>query len=310
LVVERHDLTPPVDVEALLAAQVQLRRVDWPHEDVDAILTGLGQGRSPVTVFVRATDNLLRERFTMAHEFAHLMLPWHLPAPTCHVDEAVLDLQSASTEQQADIFASCLLVPDRWLEQLWRAHPGDMTRTLQELNGAEVTTAAALQAMRRLLLPGWVFVAYGGDSLVVSRGTQLDVSRTPSAAHLEAHAQEVGEAMLNGHLVRWYRLSASASLPVKGFDDVRSDHEILMTAISEVEPDERRRLSMAASANGKVGGTLREAAGRPAAETYEAMLHRLSDWEYSGLLDSPDFQLWLAQRSRAIELGDTKRRRR
>jgi len=58
LLVERFDLTPPVDVQALLEQQAEFQRVDWPHEDVDAIVMGFANADKP-TVFVRATDNLL-----------------------------------------------------------------------------------------------------------------------------------------------------------------------------------------------------------------------------------------------------------
>ena len=98
-------------------------------------------------------------------------------------------------------------------------------------------------------------------------------------------------------------------IPSREPTETRTDHQILMDAIAMVEPDGARRAAIAHSANGKVGGGLRDAAGRPAEETYQAMRHRCEQWEHSKLLQQPDFLHWLAQRSRAIERGETKRRR-
>ena len=282
--------------------------MDWPYDEVDAIVTGFANASGKPAVYIRATENLLRERFTMAHELGHLVLPWHLPAANCSVDEAEFELQDPTTEQQADLFASTLLVPDRWLASLMNAHADDMSQIIRELNGTEVSTAAALQALRRYLLPGWVFEAYGGRSVVATNGTQLPED-APRRQVLESTAHATGDALLNGQTVRWFKFSQSATLPVKSFDDVRTDHEILVDAIVKHEGlrDEVSRIT--ASANGKVGGTLREAASRPASETYEAMLHKLADWDYASLIESSDFRLWLAQKARAIESGQTKSRR-
>lgn len=307
LLVERLDLAPPIDVQGLLEVEADFQRVDWPYGAVDAVVTGFINGRPKV--FLRATDNLLRERFTIAHELGHLMLPWHLPAPNCSIDEAEFETHDPTSEQQADLFASSLLVPDRWLAGLMNAHGDDMTGLIRELNTAEVSTAAAMQALRRYLLPGWAFETYGGRAIVVTPGTNLPATNL-SRSNLAEGALSSGEASLNGGSVRWFKYTASLTLPVKSFDDERSDHEILMDAIKASGAPQEDWRRIAQSANGKVGGTLREAGGRPASVAYEAMLHKLGDWEHTMVLGNSMFRLWLAQKARAIEGGNTKRRRR
>lgn len=306
----RFGLSPPVDVESLLRSRVALNRVDWPIDGVDAVLTGLVGDPRGVAVYIRATDNLLRERFTMAHELGHLLLPWHLPNANCAVKEGALDLPVFSLEEEADVFASCLLVPDAWLlEQVHRCGD-DMSQLLRVLNAAEVSTAAAIQALRRYLLAGWVFVSYGERSIIATRGTRLpDVPADQVMAVLAAECYAKGEASLNGFPVYWYRMVEPLSLPQKDAADARTDHQILLDAIAMIEPESKRHNPIAQSANGKVGGSLREAAGRPAEETFQAVRHRCEQWEHAELLEQPDFLLWLAQRSRAVEAGTTKRRR-
>ena len=247
----------------------------------------------------------------MAHELGHLVLPWHLPQANCEVGEEEADLPVFSVEQEADVFASCLLMPDGWLLGLKQRHGDDMSQILRELNAAEVTTAAALQALRRYLLAGWIFLAYGERRIIATAGTAIPQGLVEGRAGdvLAESCHSSGEALLNGYPVRWFRMVAPAPLPTRSSTEVRADHQILMDAIAMVEPDDARRTSIAQSANGKVGGGLREAAGRPADETFQAMRHRCEQWAHSELLEEPDFLLWLAQRARAIELGETKKRR-
>jgi hypothetical protein len=121
-----------------------------------------------------------------------------------------------------------------------------------------------------------------------TRGTRLpNVQGDKLVGILASECLAQGEASLNGFTVYWYRVIEPLVLPQKNFDDSRSELQILMDAIAMVEPDLRRRNSMAQSANGKVGGALREAAGRPAIETFQAVRHRCEQWEHSKLLGEP-----------------------
>lgn len=301
-----------MDVESLIRERADLVRADWPIESVDAVMTRLGHDRP--AVYYRATDNLARERFTLGHELGHLLLPWHLPEQNCAVGTGALDLPKYSPEEEADIFASCLLIPDSWLLGLLERHHHDMTEVLRELNQAEVTTYAALLALRRVLLAGWVFVFYNGDQIVATPGTHVggvDVHQdSMSTAEIAVAAQESGSANLNGHPVRWFRLSQAHELPARNPNDLRTLHTVLQDAVALVESDEAVRVRLTQVCNGTVGGALRDAAGRPAVDAYQSLVHRFERSEVSRLLEEPDFHVWLAGKVRDIESGNTKRRRR
>lgn len=300
----RENLIPPVDVEGLLRARVaSVERADWPFHGVDAVAMRSGTQDQDVQVFIRATSNLMRERFTLAHELAHVLIPWHLLRPDCAIGDGRLDLKGTSIENEADVFASCVLVPDRWLDDLFPLHRGDMTLVLGHLSAAEVSTQAAVLALRRYLLAGWVFEIPRICWTVSTPGTAV--------SDFANRAQQTGSALLNGERVSWFDLRPkSGHIPSRAPGDTRSDHEILLTAIASLGLGEAVTRRIVQSANGKVGGALRDAAGRSRDDAFATMLYRFSDWTYAKLVSNEDFRLWLALRCSAIESGGTKRRRR
>jgi hypothetical protein len=188
-------------------------------------------------------------------------------------------------------------------------HAGDMSIVISRLNSAEVSTPAALFALRRYLLAGWVFRREQSGWTVVTPGTVLDRQQGFAPKRMRALATDSGQATLNGETISWYSfLPPESELPQRPAADTRTVHALLLSAASRASSDEApERIAM--SANGKIGGGLREAAGRSESLLFRTMLHRLADWEHADLLEVPDFRLWLAEKCRAVSAGSTKRRR-
>ncbi|SDK21547.1 protein of unknown function [Nocardioides sp. YR527] len=283
--------------------------MEWPFEDTDAIMLRLGSSDRP-KIYYRATTNAQRERFTLAHELGHLTLPWHLPRANCQVqsEAGLMDLRHYTSEDEADVFASCLLLPDRWLLELTRAHGDDMTGILQELEVANVSTLAALRGLRRTLLAGWAFVAYRGGFRLATPGTDVSLYAADAPTRLKKDSVAYGSAELNGYRVDWFQLAETLVPPSREDGDQRAVGDILNDALSAYAPQDVTHL--VSVCNGKVGGSLREWAGRPAVETYSSLVYRFQISEHEPMLAIPDFRLWLAEKARDVEQnGQAKRRR-
>ncbi len=170
LFVERLDLAPPVRIRALLRTRAELDEAVWPTEAVEAVMLRRGDGR-PQVFYRPLPDNRGRERFTLAHELGHIMLPWHVGNSACAPGVGVFDSTTATEEEQADTFASCVLAPDRWLLHLTETFRGDMSGFLRALEDARMSTTASLMAIRRVLLAGWVFQMNRQTTVFSSLGT-------------------------------------------------------------------------------------------------------------------------------------------
>jgi hypothetical protein len=299
--VEERSLTPPVNVKALLEEVADVEFAPWPHASVDAVISGLGQTDRP-RVFLRQAPESHRQRFSMAHELAHIVVPWHMGRYTCFTAEVgSLELAFYGQEDEADVFASSVLIPEAWLKQVVAEDPDNIEAILAELNSANVSTAAALTALRERLLAGWVFGAYGGSQAWWSPGTKYPVHDWQAIIqHARENATEHGSTLLNGHPVQWYRMHPPSDLPPEDADS-RSSTELLDTAVANVFVEEEVRLHVQKSANGKVGGALRAAGGQPAASSYSVLKYRFAESDLSDLLDEPDFLTWLARKARDVE---------
>lgn len=297
--VDLHSLTPPVNPRDLLelVENAEIYRETWPYE-VDAILVGFEGAPS---VYLRATENLLRERFTLAHELGHLVLPWHVPQESCNSGDGEPEdwIARRGGEQEADLFASCILAPDRWLRKVTSDYGTDMTGILQDLNALEMTTIAALRALRRSILPGWVFSAYGGNRIIMSPGTSIRTVSQDSLETLEslrAESLESGVASLNSYDVEWFRLHEHRE-PPSAESDPRRTTQILRDAVAWVSDDPGDQEHLFNVANGVIGAMWNKSHDKKPGQIFSALRYRAAEHpELSIMLDVPDFDLWLGRK--------------
>ncbi|MFF3892597.1 ImmA/IrrE family metallo-endopeptidase [Streptomyces sp. NPDC001812] len=309
--VETLDLTPPVDVAQLISERANVEYVDWSHS-CDAV-TSLSH--EPPRVFVRQGATPLRERFTLAHELGHIELAWHVGTVDCVTDSAreddeVVFPQKAAwaQEQEANEFASRLLVPDRWVSPLvsGRTHftHEEMRDILAHLAEANVSALAGVIALRRHLLPGHAF--FVGDRFAVSDGTPWPGYPPLTIKDISdylAGAYEVGEFEHQGRTVKWALMLPMVDVPqpVDGDShDTRKAHEVLTDCCSDVFGDDAP--ARVYSINGIVGAVTRNASlGWQEGSIITAVHARINERiDLRAILDHPEFMLYLRKRANGI----------
>ncbi len=288
-----------MDIAALLGELADLSSVDWPFSTVDAIMLRR-PGKRPDVYYKPVDDRGLRQRFTLAHELGHLRLAWHIGNKACSIPTNGPGLLRTRRpeEQEADVFASCILVPNRWLRDLSASYGDNMNDLLSELRSAQVSTKASILALRRMLPAGWVF-QINGQEPVHSRGTALPAfaGALTVRRNLDHEASSSGRLDLHGNTVRWWRLTGSYGLPDED-EDPRTTTELLRSAIRAHEPDHHNAVHLERVANGIVGGGTRDDAGKPAGELYASLLYRFRKLAVQEILTHPDFHMWLARKAR------------
>ncbi|MEU6228329.1 ImmA/IrrE family metallo-endopeptidase [Streptomyces sp. NPDC047042] len=311
ILVEKLNLTPPVDVRALLFERAQVEYHDWSHQ-CDAV-TALGV--EPPRVFVRSGLPELRERFTLAHEWAHIELAWHVGSIGCQVngvsieEEYSIDRVTGSQEREANEFASRVLAPDRWLSPLVKSvtsfERASMSALLDALSQAEMSASAGLIALSRHLLPGHALFVDG--AFAISQGTSWPGTPPLSDSAVDQYlhgAVSVEEFSHQGRRVLWALLIPQSVLPefVHTVEtDDRTPHKILTECCTRIFGADLAH-SKALSINGVVGGVTRDLQRSWNVEAIAAVVHdRIqSRSDLREVLRDPEFPIYLHRKATAI----------
>lgn len=121
-VIRHHQASPPVNVEAIAEEiGISVQRVDFRDPGTSGKLKRIRRGgaRSQYVISVNNKDSAVRQRFTIAHEFAHYMLHRDLFEKEIVDDAMYRSTQLRRTyEIQADRFAAEILMPERLVKRL------------------------------------------------------------------------------------------------------------------------------------------------------------------------------------------------
>lgn len=106
-VVYSMNLTPPVDIYSVC----NYYDIKVYYEDINVAEAYLivAFGKKSIIINTRRIQYIPRQRFTIAHEIGHFFIPWHKSQCVCDKIGNFDPLNSV--ENEADIFASELLIP-------------------------------------------------------------------------------------------------------------------------------------------------------------------------------------------------------
>lgn len=115
----KHSLTIPVNLNELVKKYAQVIYKTIPIEGIDGVCLNLKNPKKSTKVVVNNSSSSNRQRFTLAHELGHIIIPWHLGTIIDDIDNPgnknVSDKEYWNHEKEANKFASELLMPFDWL---------------------------------------------------------------------------------------------------------------------------------------------------------------------------------------------------
>lgn len=112
-IIESFNLTPPIDLDIILEC-FDIKVNYETLKTMEALLI-ISSGKKNIVLDKDRARNVKRDRFTIAHEIGHYLMPWHDTLQQW--DNTInFDLDD-KIEQEANDFASELLVPEEYLLQ-------------------------------------------------------------------------------------------------------------------------------------------------------------------------------------------------
>ncbi|MCL2087467.1 MAG: ImmA/IrrE family metallo-endopeptidase [Oscillospiraceae bacterium] len=159
-IVNKYNLYPPIEPQKIildLGCEIREEENNYGIEAYSILID------NPIVIINPANTFHARKRFTIAHELAHIYIPWHNGDTKCNTDapyhliggKRYLDTQ----ELEANIFASELLMPSEWVKQIINdIGTNDLRALIRELqNKAETSVMACFYALENSLPSGHLF---------------------------------------------------------------------------------------------------------------------------------------------------------
>lgn len=305
-------LRPPVDVKGLVEAYAGLTIVEIPIDGVDGISLDLKTPGKKPRVVLNARNPPTRQRFTLAHELGHLLIPWHTGSIIDHLD--VTQARAADNywefESEANTFAAELLMPSQWVSRLLTEAQNMAQLHARIARESEVSLLAAAIRLSQLLPKNFV-VAVERDGIVEfsyrTEGTLANALLWERAFPGEAYdyCERHDVAITESRRIHWWKLPDSY---VISESDKRPWRDILNSIVNELglSPPEQTRIKL--SVNGVVAYA-HSVAKR--SKTYSvdtvaaACLQRFSDREeFEDFVHHPDFRAFIQKRAAALVTSD------
>ncbi|PZR13797.1 MAG: hypothetical protein DI532_11505 [Azospirillum brasilense] len=304
-------LSPPIDIFKLSREYAHVE-VDYIPLDVDAVCFNLKISGVMPTIVVNRARNKKRQRFTVAHELGHVLIPWHRGVIVDDTtDEKEMPFEYREMEFEANRFASELLMPDDWVKKLADefSSPADVVDRISV--EADVSIQAAIIRSFGFLRPGIVFAQLDERNQVInsfrSEGTfanALHLRSTIDPKRIFPFAsgswvRKIGR----GGFYHWWEMPTSIDVSGIADDDWRVIlHEMLRDIGLESGEAKKAYASISATsaaANGIIRGD------KNVGSTYSAILQRFvskarTEEIYDLLMKHPKIRRYIANRARSL----------
>ncbi|MHA6769356.1 ImmA/IrrE family metallo-endopeptidase [Sphingobium ummariense] len=303
--VERLQITPPVDVKALCEKFADLVFKNFPI-DIDGLCLDLKvPGRRP-KVWVSKNIPPVRQRFTLAHEIGHIIIPWHRGTIIDDIDAPRTEDRGRyrKMEAEANRFAAELLMPSSWVIALSERsdHAAGLMHSIHEI--AQVSFPAAFLKTARLGRPGFVGAEVRNGTVIRSLRTPETHSKPPEPnTQIEDVKMPAAyePSVLNGtdSWYYWWKIRDSIADPGIELVDWR---QILEEILMEIPPEFRHKSRQ--SVNAIIGWAIgREPRGSQVDRIYkqgiEAAQNRESESQWvRNVILHPRFNDYILARAR------------
>lgn len=306
--IERHDLVVPFDLDELVSHYADIHYKHFPFSNIDGIVLNPKKIKSRTTdVLINCNISHSRQRFTLAHELGHIIIPWHTGSIIENID--IVDMNSYTEnyifEDEANQFAASLLIPEQFLEQF------DLTLGLAEVHkqvakSCDVSLLASALRIVDFFKGSYIFISEKNGIVEFAGKSKTTFAPIPiwgNAFNLNAYNGTSiihNQCKLSSRTIHWWEFPSE--LPVDTQNrDMRSWRKILDDILNENSNPGYDIQRYKRSLNGVISsahGRLCKDTGYSAKNIVAACFQRLNnDEKHSELVNHPDFNLFLSKRA-------------
>lgn len=238
----KHSLSIPFDLKKLAECYAEVIYRDIPISGVDGVSVNLKViGKKP-RIIVNSNLPATRQLFTLAHELGHVIIPWHTGTIVDDVyNSSYKDYIYFALEQEANLFASELLMPCDWILISYN----NLKPNLAALHKLIVDTVgvsdhAAAISMIKALPPDIIYIAEQENHILHSGKTENTNATLPES---NQQLSENQYPYINSHTrfksrnvtYHWFDLNAKVFIEI---NDTREWRQVLHEIASDIQPIE------------------------------------------------------------------------
>jgi IrrE N-terminal-like domain len=290
---------PGDDLESLVSRFASIEFVDLPFK-ADGISVKLKSPGQQPHIIINSDNPPTRKKFTLAHELGHVLIPWHVGTICSHIDateKAGFDYYEQ--ELEANHFASELLLPAYWIQDLFSAN-NNPAEALAEMTGvAQVSPHAAIIKLMQDLPPGYVCLQTHPDMPPQgyrSPGTFVSPPYSDSkneTARFDRLSAQYFSLQSRKYHFRWWFIFQNHSPPEQTLS--RPWRESLADILQAVAED--RRYHVQQSLNGIIASAANKSRSPATEDAYRHVINRVNESDYgTHLLDHPEFASFVLTR--------------
>jgi IrrE N-terminal-like domain len=316
---ERHNLIPPYDLEELVSLYAEVDFLDFPN-DADGISLGLKQYSKP-KIYINSSRLDVRQRFTLAHELGHVIIPWHIGNIVSHTDvrrneedEEETDFDSQLSrgddfeyrqiEGEANRFAAELLIPTSWLVKILETVDiFNFEEALKEvIQLSETSKDTALIKVFNALPPGYICAEIDDNEVVVNSfmSSNTQVYKLPLNTYCGSEPYPIYKEkaffnLRNRSYILW-SFENSIEIP-KELGDI-SWREILNIILEDTDLQEKKQ-----NINAILPSLFQSVKAKEDSEVFSCIVHRYSERkDLEGFTHHSLFKQYVVKRLKELRL--------
>lgn len=184
-IVKKHSLPLPVKIRSLLELYATVLFESIPITGVDGVAINIKvPGKKPVVIVNQDTTDT-RQRFTMAHELGHLVIPWHTGIK---IDDGGTSITSEASysriETEANRFAAELLMPSTYIRSV-ADRSDNLAKAQKEIcRRLKVSPLAAATHIINTFPAGLIYSVVKNELIIHSRKTVGTSAKLPSQSQM------------------------------------------------------------------------------------------------------------------------------
>lgn len=303
----KNKLSIPFDLFGLVSQYAKVIYKNIPIAKVDGISHNLkSPGKKPI-IIINSSIPEKRQRFTLAHEFGHLIIPWHLGTIADEVSNIRFKEHVYRVhETEANSFAAEILMPFFWIEELLKSTDDLAKIHSQIIQQANVSPQAAAIRLLNFLPKNCLYIA-AEENVILHSGCSVgsQVLQPKEGADFSAYQYEAvdsySESCYSSTRYYWYKFKNELSIIAT--TDIRTWQDVLSAILSEVHiPMQGKDIKQS------INGVIAHAHGKSkSSDTHSPenlkadCVHRLNNRdEFKELCSHKDFILFIDKRINAF----------